>query len=151
MKITDILDKAHVVVPLAATDKTAAIAELVEVLAHSDKITDKKAVLEAVTAREQTRSTGIGEGLAVPHGKCHGCSKLALAIGKPRVPIDFGSKDGRPCEVIFLLASPVDEMGPHIQALARISRTWLVPEIREAVGNAKTPEEVYAVIQRHEG
>ncbi len=137
MKITDILDANCVRVPLRASDKTAAITELVEVLRDGGKLSDADDVLRAVLEREQTRSTGIAEGLAVPHGKCHGCAKLVLAIGKPATPIDFNSKDGRPCELVFLLASPVDEMGPHIQALAQISRTWLAPQFRDAVAVAK--------------
>ena len=101
---------------LEAANPTGAITELVEALASAGKITDQEAVLQAILAREKTRSTGIGEGLAVPHGKSRGCPKLTLAVGKPATPVDFGSEDGRPCEIVFLLASPMDEMGPHIQA-----------------------------------
>ncbi len=150
MKITDILNKSCIRIPLQATESIQAIEELVNVLHEQGKIDDRDEVLKAIITREQTRSTGIGEGLAVPHGKCHGCKEPAIAIGKPSVPIDFGGKDGRPCELIFLLASPVDKMGPHIQALARISRTWLAPEFRDAAAHSDTPDELYNAILRQE-
>jgi mannitol/fructose-specific phosphotransferase system IIA component (Ntr-type) len=150
MTITEILDKACVLVPLEAADKTEAIRKLVDSLHENGKLADRDDVLQAVLEREQIRSTGIGEGLAVPHGKARGCDGLRLAIGKPAKPIDFGSKDGRPCEMIFLLTSPVNEMGPHIQALARISRIWLSPAFRRAAAGAESADELYAAIQEHQ-
>ncbi len=150
MKITDVLQKHCVCVPLQSTDKTAAIAELVDVLADKCGLTDRDAVLGAVLAREKTRSTGIGLGLAVPHGKSHGCRGLTMAIGKPESPMPFDAIDGRPCQLIVLLASPVDETGPHIQALASISRLWQNEAFRRAAEEAKTPDELYAAIERYQ-
>ncbi|MHC4608887.1 MAG: PTS sugar transporter subunit IIA, partial [Planctomycetota bacterium] len=125
MKLTDLLSPACVRVPLEATDKVGAITELLDLLGENGKLRDRDAVLQAVLAREATRSTGIGYGLAVPHGKSPACPRLAIAIGKPAKPIDFESKDGEPVNIIVLLASPPDQTGPHIQALARISRLML--------------------------
>lgn len=150
MKISEILDPSCVVVPLEGANPTGVISELVDALATAGKVTDRDAVVRAILAREQTRSTGIGEGLAVPHGKSAGCPKLALAMGKPRTPVDFGSKDGRPCEIVFLLASPTDEMGPHIQALAQISRFWLTEGFKEAARSASSAEALYDVIVRQQ-
>lgn len=150
MKITDILDKSCLLIPLQATDKTDAITQLVDVLARTDRLDDRDDVLAAVLAREQTRSTGIGEGLAVPHGKCHGCGRLIISVGKAVPSVDFGSADGRPCTLIVLLASPVDRTGPHIQALARISRLWLLESFRKAVAEATTTDELYAAIEQHQ-
>jgi mannitol/fructose-specific phosphotransferase system IIA component (Ntr-type) len=150
MIIADILDPSCVIVPLEAANPTGAITELVDALASAGKVTDRDAVLEAILAREHTRSTGIGEGLAVPHGKSRGCPKLSLAVGKPRAAVDFGSKDGRPCEIVFLLASPTDEMGPHIQALARISRIWLTASFRDAARTAHSPEALHQIIVDHQ-
>ncbi|MHC4091591.1 MAG: PTS sugar transporter subunit IIA [Planctomycetota bacterium] len=150
MKLTDLLSPACVRVPLEATDKVGAITELLDLLGENGKLRDRDAVLQAVLAREATRSTGIGYGLAVPHGKSPACPRLAIAIGKPAKPIDFESKDGEPVNIIVLLASPPDQTGPHIQALARISRLMLVEKFRRAMGEARTADELYEVIRRHE-
>ena len=151
MKISEILKKECIRLPLQATDKTAAITELVDLLHTQGHFTDRDAVLDAVIAREATRSTGIGNGLAVPHGKTHGCKALTMAVGKPASPIDFGSPDGRPCDFIVLLASPIDKTGPHIQALAGVSRLWLTDAFRSAVSAAGSADELYDVIRRFEG
>ncbi|MBN1490667.1 MAG: PTS sugar transporter subunit IIA [Phycisphaerae bacterium] len=151
MKLSAILTQSCIKVPLAARDKDAAIAELIELLAADGQISDAKSLYAAVLAREHTRSTGIGRGLAVPHGKSPACSRLVVAVGKPAEPIDFGSIDGQPVDVIVLLASPPDQTGPHIQALARISRLMLMEPFRVAVSNAKTAEALFAAITQHDG
>jgi len=150
MKITDILRPACIRIPLAATDKIGAITELVDVLAEAGLLSDRDQVLRAVLAREATRSTGIGQTLAVPHGKSNGCRELTMAIGKPAEPIEFGAVDGRPCSLIVLLASPVDKTGPHIQALAGVSRLWLNERFRSDVSKAATAEALYAAIDKHQ-
>ena len=151
MKLTDILSPDCILVPIEGADKTAAITQLVGVLADRDRITDRDAVLQAVLKREATASTGIGKGLAVPHGKCAGCSELVMALGKPAAPLDFQSKDGQPVNLVVLLASPPDKTGPHIQALARISRLMLMDGFRDAVNSAATAEALWDVIRTHEG
>ena len=151
MKITNILTKDCVCVPLNATERTAAIIELVDLLDANGLLDDRDQVLEAVLAREETRSTGIGRSLAVPHGKSAGCKDLVIAVGKPAAPIDFASPDGRPCSIIVLLASPIDKTGPHIQALAGISRMWQTDGFRAKVSQAETGDDLYAAIQQHEG
>ncbi len=151
MKIIDILHKACIRVPLDATDKHNAITELIDLLHEHEPFDNREEVLAAILARERTRSTGIGHGLAVPHGKSNGCKRLRMAIGKPASPINFDSPDGRPCEFIALLASPTDKTGPHIQALASISRLWLTDGFRSAVSQAGTADEVYSIVQRYQG
>ncbi len=150
MKITGLIEDSCLLVPLKATDKTDSITQLVDALARAGQLTDRDEVLAAVLAREQTRSTGIGDALAVPHGKCHGCRTLIMAVGKADPPVDFASPDGQPCTLIMLLASPVDRTGPHIQALARISRLWLLESFRKAVAEAETPDDLRAAIERHQ-
>ncbi len=150
MKITDVLTEACIKVPLEATDKIAAISELIDVLHAAGKISDRQSVLETVIAREKMRSTGIGQGLAVPHGKVSTCDSLVMAVGKPTSPIDFASPDSRPCDLIVLLASPIDKTGPHIQALASISRLWMADRVREAVSATSTSTELFAVVKEFE-
>ena len=150
MRLTEILKPQNIKVPLVATTKNEAIAELVQLLADSGQITDAKKVLDAVLERESTRTTGIGNGLAIPHGKCSGTPDLVMAIGKPASPIDFQSIDGRPVTVIWMLTSPPDKTGPHIHALARISRLMTIEKFQQALRAAKTSQEVYDAIVAQE-
>lgn len=151
MKLTDYLNPACVKVPLDATDKNQAIAELVDLLHSNGLIRDRQAVLQAILDREARRSTAIGHGLAIPHGKSSACDRLAIAVGKPAKPIDFDSIDGQPVNLVVLLASPLDQTGPHIQALARISRLMTIEQIRSALAQANSAEELYRTIISHEG
>lgn len=150
MRLTEILKPANIKIPLAATRKHDAIAELVEVLSANGELLDAKKVLDAVLDREGTRTTGIGNGLAIPHGKTTGTDHLTMAIGKPAEPIDFQSIDGRPVTIIWLLTSPPDKTGPHIQALARISRLMTVDRFRAAMNQTKSAQEMFDVIAAQE-
>src|SRR5258708_14567964 len=150
MRLTEVLKPENIKIPLEATNKTAAIAELVNVLAKNGDILDAKKVLDAVLERESTRTTGIGNGLAIPHGKCTGAKDLIMAIGKPPTPIEFQAIDGRPVNLIWLLSSPPDKTGPHIHALARISRLMTIDKFRQAVAGAKTAQELYDLIVQQE-
>jgi mannitol/fructose-specific phosphotransferase system IIA component (Ntr-type) len=150
MRLTDILKPIDIKVPLNAKTKVEAISELVTLLADNKQITDPKKVLEAVLDREATRTTGIGNGLAIPHGKCSGTADLVMAVGKTAAPIDFQSIDGRPVTLIWLLTSPPDKTGPHIHALARISRLMTIDKFRIALAGAKTAQEVFDTIVQQE-
>lgn len=150
MILTQILQPTCLKVPLEGKDKDSAITELVELLAENGQVIDKNVVLEAVLVREQTRSTGIGSGIAIPHGKCSGVKELVMAIGITKDPIDFDSIDNKPVSIIILLASPIDRTGPHIQALARISRLMLDGDFKSKLENASSPEEVYELISNKE-
>lgn len=150
MRLTEILKPSNIKIPLTGATKVEAITELVNVLADNGEITDAKKVLEAVLDRESTRTTGIGNGLAIPHGKTPGTPDLRMAIGRPEKPIDFQSIDGKPVNLIWLLTSPPEKTGPHIHALARISRLMTIDKFRHALANAKTAEEMYQAIVAQE-
>ena len=150
MRLTEILKPENIKVPLAAKVKTDAIAELVNMLAENGEVTDPKKVLESVLDREATRTTGIGNGLAIPHGKCTGTDHLVMAIGRPATPIDFQSIDGRPVTLIWLLTSPPDKTGPHIHALARISRLMTIDRFRQSLVSAQSAKEIYDAIVAQE-
>src|ERR1051325_7661239 len=115
MRLSQLLKPQNMKLGLAAKNKTEAISELVTLLANNKELTDPKKVLDAVLEREGTRTTGIGNGLAIPHGKCSGTDHLVMAVGKASTPIDFQAIDGRPVTWIWLLSSPPDKTGPHIQ------------------------------------
>jgi fructose-specific phosphotransferase system IIA component len=150
MRLTEILKPANIKIPLVATKKADAIGELVQLMAANGTITDAKKVLDAVMERESTRTTGIGNGLAIPHGKTTGAPDLVMAVGKPAQPIDFQSIDGRPVTIIWLLCSPPDKTGPHIHALARISRLMTIDKFRQAMNQAKSAQEMYDIIVQQE-
>ena len=150
MRLTEILKPANIKIPLESKTKAEAIGELVNVLAASGDVTDPKKVLDAVLEREATRTTGIGNGLAIPHGKCDGTDHLVMAIGRAGTPIDFQAIDGRPVTIIWMLASPRDMTGPHIHALARISRLMTIDRFRQALAQAKTAQDVYDTIVQQE-
>ena len=147
MRLTDILTPQRIKVPLGATTKQGVIQELVDVLSANGDLTDRDRVLQAVLERENTRTTGIGGGLAIPHGKCTGVKELVMAVGKPAVPVDLESIDGRPVNLVILLVSPMDRTGPHIQALARISRIMSIDAFRNKLVAAAGAERIYQLVK----
>jgi len=150
MRLTDLLKPQNIKIPLDAKTKTEAITELVNLLATNGEVKDAKKVLDSVLDREATRTTGIGNGLAIPHGKCNGTDHLVMAIGKPATAIDFQAIDGRPVNIIWMLNSPPDKTGPHIHALARISRLMTLDKFRAQLLAAKTPQEAFDIIVQQE-
>ncbi len=150
MRLTELLKPENIKFPLESTTKTDAIGELVNLLSANGDIQDAKKVLDSVLEREATRTTGIGNGLAIPHGKCTGTNHLVMAIGKADTPIDFQSIDGRPVTLIWLLSSPPDQTGPHIHALARISRLMTIDNFRKGLAQAKSSQDIYNVIVEQE-
>jgi len=150
MRLTEILKPQNIQVPLVAKNKTEAISELVNLLSTTGEVKNSKQVLDAVLEREATRTTGIGNGLAIPHGKCTGVDHLVMAIGRPAAPIDFQAIDGRPVNLIWLLASPPDQTGPHIHALARISRLMTIDKFRQSLAAAQTSQDLYNAIVQQE-
>ena len=149
MRLTDIIRAECIKVPLEATEKQQTIAELLALLDAQGLVKDPDAVLQAVIEREAVRSTGIGQGFAIPHGKSHHVDELVMAIGKLDEPIDFDSIDKQPVNIIFLLISPSDQTGPHIQALACISRLMTDTSLRKKLDQVKTAQKLQELIEEH--
>ncbi len=147
MNITDILSPKAVKVPLVATEKKAIIDELCDLLAGVDLITDAEKLKQVVWDREQQRSTGIGDGLAIPHGKTTCSNDIVMAIGRPSEPIDFDSLDGQKVELIVLLASPPNRTADHIQALGKVSRMMSDASFRKAAYTATSAETLYQLFK----
>lgn len=150
MNLLDILSSECVKVPLESTGKQAVIQELAQLLGKHIPSLDVRSVIDAVWAREQTRTTGIGQGLAIPHGKCDAWDRLLMAVGKPIPPIDFESIDRQPVQLVILLVSPPDRTSEHIQALARISRLMSNQDLRHRIYEAESAEAIYRVFEQHE-
>ena len=147
MNITDILSPKAVKVPLVSTEKKAVIDELVDLLNDSGLITDPDTLKCIVWEREQQRSTGIGDGLAIPHGRSDCSEDLVMAIGRPAEPIDFDSLDHNPVELVVLLASPPTRTSDHIQALGKISRIMADLNFRKAAYSAASAETLYQLFK----
>ena len=150
MRLTELLKAENIKLNLAARTKSDAIGELVQILAANREIPDAAKVLAAVLEREAQRTTGIGAGLGIPHGKCAGLDHLAMALGKCVTPVEFGSIDGRPVTWIWLLTSPPDQAGPHIHALAHISKLMSMDKFRRELSAAQTPQQVCDLIKAQE-
>lgn len=150
MELHKLLTPDHIRVPLRSADKTGVITELVDLIAGLGLLADRDAALQAVLRRESERTTGIGYGLAIPHGKTDGTETLVMASGKPSQPVDFQSLDGRPVTFVVLLLSPTLQTGPHIQALAKISRLMNLEDFRNAVDKAASAQELHDAIAKYE-
>lgn len=150
MNILDILSPSAIKVPLTSTEKKGAIDELIDLLAHSGLITQPETLKRVVWEREVQRTTGIGEGLAIPHGKSPASNRLVVAMGRPADPLEFGSIDNKPVKLIVLLVSPPDRTSDHIQALGKISRMMADPKFRTAAYNAQSSAELYDLFARNE-
>ena len=150
MVLTQILQPACAKVPLDGKDKESVIKELVNLLDTAKLLTDSSDVLKAVLSRENTRSTGIGAGIAIPHGKCKGVKELVMAMGISSQGIDFQSIDSKPVHIIVLLVSPIDRTGPHIQALARISRLMLDEDFKNKLQSSSSAQQLYNLISEKE-
>ncbi len=150
MKLIDILPLESIKVPLEARTKEDIIQELVNLLKISKPDLDIKTVHEAILEREKTMSTGIGQGIAIPHGKTEGVDKISAAFGIIPGGADFESIDEQPVYLFFLLASPAGPAGPHLRCLSRISRLLNRDEFRLKLIQAQNPEEVTAMIEEEE-
>lgn len=150
MILTQILQPNCVKVPVESKDKEAVITELVDLLDNQGLLSDRDVVLDAVLTRERTQSTGTGAGIAIPHGKCKAVKELVMAIGIAHEPIEFQSIDNKPVTILILLVSPADQTGPHIQALARISRLMLNEEFKARLEKANSANEVYELLSQQE-
>jgi mannitol/fructose-specific phosphotransferase system IIA component (Ntr-type) len=139
MILADLLKAGSVKVPLESTDKQGAINELVDLLAEQGRIRDADSVKKAVWLREMTGTSGIGNGVASPHGKSGACDDLVLAIGKAASPIDYEAADGKPVDYLCLLVGPLDFSGTmHLQSLYRIIRTFTSDAFKEAATDVDT-------------
>jgi fructose-specific phosphotransferase system IIA component len=150
MRLSEILKPECVLVPLEADDKQSAIFTLADLLVEKTGIQDGEAFKQAIWTRETTRTTGIGGGVAVPHGKTDGIDQLRMAIGRTAQPLEFGSIDKKPVELIILLGSPIDQTGPHIEALSRISRMLIDPDVRDEMKALPTGQAVYDLVVKLE-
>ncbi len=150
VKISRLLKKKYIKLDLENSSKKEIIHELVELLAESNRLKDKKAFLNLILKREKLGSTGIGNGLAIPHAKSDAVENFAIVFGRQNRGVDFGALDGEKTYLFFMLASPVDNVGGHLKILADISHFVKDKFIIECLKKAKDESEVLEIIQRYE-
>ncbi|MDE2728210.1 MAG: PTS sugar transporter subunit IIA [Gemmatimonadota bacterium] len=150
MSLTELLDEKAILVNLKATQKQEVIEELASALTASGRISDNREVLQAVLEREKIMSTGIGKGVAIPHGKCKAVDRLVGVLGIKKEGVDFQSLDEQPVYLFFLLVSPLNVSGPHIRALAHISRLLRHDNLRKQLIAAEDPRDALALIAEEE-
>ncbi len=150
MKIMDFLSRDAITLDLKAQDKKQAIAELVELLRANKKIKKTDEIIETVMERERLGSTGIGQGVAIPHGKTDALSEQVGALGISQKGVEFNSLDGEPVYIIFLLVGPVEVAGQHLKALSRISRLFKDKFFRQSLRDAKKEDEVVKIIEQED-
>jgi len=139
--IKDMFSKERVCFELKSGSKDDVISELTDILAADGKIIDKEKFKEAVMNREKEFSTGIGMGIAIPHGKSDAVAEASIAFGKSTKGIDYDSMDGEPAHFFFLIAVPTESNDVHLRALSEISRKLMHAEVRESLLKAATFEE----------
>lgn len=152
MKISVLLDKKSVLVDFKAKDKDEAISELIDLLVSSGKIKkgDRDSILKNIREREQLGSTGIGKGVAIPHAKADNVKKMVAAFAVSKEGLDFRSLDGEPTHLFFLLVAPGETPGPHLKALAKISRLLDEKFIRDSLRSANKVEGILEIFKREE-
>ncbi|MDR1511371.1 MAG: PTS sugar transporter subunit IIA [Endomicrobium sp.] len=150
MRIVDFLDQDSVIIDLKASDKKLAIVELVKVLKNKKKIENIDEVVDVILEREKLGSTGIGQRVAIPHGKINSLKEQIGVLGISQKGIEFNSLDGEPVHIIFLLIGSVEMTSQHLKALSRVSRLFKDKFLRQAIKNATTAEEVIKVIEQED-
>ena len=150
MLLTDLLTPERICIPLHSDNKEDLLRELVDVVAGEEGPETRGDVLRAVQERETVLSTGIGQGIAIPHGKSAALPELRLAAGRTAVPVEFDALDGQPVRLLFLLVGPETAAGPHIKALSRISRILRQDSVRDRLIAAVTPQEFFDALRQAE-
>ena len=150
MRITDLLKPQSIDLNAVVADKPAAVERLVDLMEAGGNLADKALYKERVLAREAEGSTGIGEGIAIPHAKTEAVKTPGLASMIVRAGVDYESLDEEPAFLFFLIAAPAGGENVHLEVLSRLSRMLMDDEFHEALMNAKTPEEYLHIIDEAE-
>lgn len=146
MRITELLTKETIAMDLDASDKSGVITELVNQLDKAGKLSDPVSFKEAIHNRESQSTTGIGEGIAIPHAKVAAVKTPAIAFGKSKEGVDYQSLDMQPAHLFFMIAAPEGGAQTHLDALAKLSGILMDEKIREKLIHAESPEEVLNII-----
>ena len=150
MNLTEILKRDFILEELEARNQHEVLDELVRVFAMGGVRFDPEAMLQVLLERERLGSTGIGEGIAIPHGKLQGLDEILLSFGRSSEGISFDAMDGKPVHLFFLLMAPENSAGLHLKILAKISRMLKDPALRDNLLRAKSKERIWRIIEEQE-
>jgi|GEM_PF-13273 len=145
MKISDILGRDRIVPQLSSQTKEGILRELVHALAKGAQQVNEGRMIEVLLERESLGSTGIGEGVAIPHGKSKEVKEIMATFGRSLSGMDFQSLDGKLTHLFFLLIAPENSAGTHLKALAQVSRLMKDPSFRKRLMEARTSDDIYAI------
>ena len=148
MKIMDFLCQEAIILDLKAQEKESAVNEMVDVLTKFKKIKNSAEAIEALMQREKLGSTGIGQGVAIPHSRCDFIKEQIAVMGISQKGVEFNALDGSPVHIIFMLLCPVESKGEHLQAMAKISKMLKDKFLRQALLEAKTKQAVIEIIRQ---
>ncbi|MFH0844757.1 MAG: PTS sugar transporter subunit IIA [Pseudomonadota bacterium] len=146
MKLSEILDEANIIPDLRAKDKRGVLEELAQVVASHEPLLDKGSLVRVLLERERLGSTGIGDGVAIPHGKFRGILHPIISFGRSRKGLDFESMDGQPTYLFFLLVAPENAANIHLKALAKIAKILKNSSFRKSLMEAPTRDVIYQTI-----
>jgi nitrogen PTS system EIIA component len=150
VKIQDFLQPQAVVADLTGRTAAEVLAELCRPVAQAHGL-DAARLVQVLLEREKLGSTGVGDGVAIPHGKLHGLPALVATFGRSREGVEFRAADGRPARLFFALFAPENSAGAHLKALSRVSRIFRMPAFREAILAAPSAEEIHRLILAEDG
>ena len=150
MKILEILHRDCIIANLRSHSKREVLEELTGALLTYKRSLNKEALVEVLLERERLGSTGIGDGIAIPHGKLRDLDELILSFGRSVEGIDFDSMDGRPSHLFFLLVAPENSAGVHLRALAKISRLLKSAQFRKKLMDARNTDEMFHMIHEED-
>ncbi len=150
MKILDILAKDSIVPELKGRTKKQVLEELIEAVQQNKPNIDRDSLMKVLLERERLGSTGIGEGIAIPHGKLRDIDDLVLSFGRSTEGIDFESMDGKPVHLFFLLVAPETCAGIHLRALAKIARLLKNGTVRKRLAKVDNREDIFSIIQQED-
>jgi mannitol/fructose-specific phosphotransferase system IIA component (Ntr-type) len=150
MRLSELLNEQSISLSLLARDKESCIKELVSLLESAHGVNTKGEILSKVLQRESMMSTGIGNGVAIPHGKTRLLDHLVAACGVSPTGLDFDTMDGEPASLFILLVSPESLRGPHVKALANVSRLLKEEAVRSSLRQAPTPADFLTVLREAE-
>jgi len=146
MKLSELINEENVVPDLKAKDKKGVLEELVDALLSQEPAFDKNALVKVLLERERLGSTGIGDGVAIPHGKFSGVGQPGISFGRSRKGLDFESMDGEPTHLFFLLVAPENSASIHLKALAKIAKILKNSAFRKELMEAPGRHELYQLI-----
>ena len=145
MALVDLVEESVVKVPLTSSDKFGVLAELVDVLVDAGKIRDRDVILDALIERENQGSTGLEQGIAVPHAKTDSVETITVSIGISPEGIDFEALDGKPSHVFFCMLAPPSQPGKHVEILSEIARLTKSPAVLKLLTTASSVQDVLDV------